>query len=616
MVKRLLTYFLCWLLLNTSHAQIRFYAEGEELNYANAGIQYAFIEGNEFTDSLMRQIPSARWRSLRTSRLSVGFKSESIWLKIPISAISSYGNFEILEIKNPHINFLKVWVSRNDSIVKSFPLSGDHLPFSTKSLPENIFSFPLSTADYSTDTLIVAAEKRNTTFKLEIGFSKQQKHLQSLQTSMIVWGVLAGFIFMLLIINVYLFFSTKEWVYFWYGLYLLFFMGYMGTDTGLFFEYLYPNLPQINDLIRPLFFTLCVMPLILVYTTLMNLSAQLPRLHRVNALVLILYIITFIMAFSTSLSGNPYVYQFWLKIQSVFSPIILLLLVAESIYCIWKNIRFAYFAFASFFTLSFFVVILSMAQQDILPANWITNNAHYIAVITDALIVAFLLVYRYKIFKQESNAMREKYMQQQEKIFMETSVWQQQEMERMSSLLHDSIGGDIGMLRLKTETMELTNEGRDQLASFVRRLGDEVRYMSHHFSPILLKERGLYDALREIVQRMREDGKIAVQFEWVGDKESPPFKYQIIVYRIIQELLHNVKKHAQATEVIVQVVMEANTIGIYVEDNGQGYAQSENVKDGLGLKSIRYLTELLNGKFEVSTGEDHGFVVSVEFERN
>ena len=105
MLKRLITSFFCWLLLNTSHAQIRFYAEGEELNYANAGIQYAFIEGNEFTDSLMRQIPSARWRSLRTSRLSVGFKSESIWLKIPISAISSYGNFEILEIKNPHINF-------------------------------------------------------------------------------------------------------------------------------------------------------------------------------------------------------------------------------------------------------------------------------------------------------------------------------------------------------------------------------------------------------------------------------------------------------------------------------------------------------------------------------
>ena len=76
------------------------------------------------------------------------------------------------------------------------------------------------------------------------------------------------------------------------------------------------------------------------------------------------------------------------------------------------------------------------------------------------------------------------------------------------------------------------------------------------------------------------------------------------------------KQHAQASEVIVQVLMEANTIGIYVEDNGQGYSKSVNIKDGLGLKSIRYLTELLNGKFEVSAGQDHGFVVSVDFERN
>jgi signal transduction histidine kinase len=615
MIIRLILSFFCLLCFTSGYAQIQIHAGGEELHYADAGIQYAFIEGNDFSDSLMKQIPAHRWKPFTSSRLSIGFKSESLWLKIPLNKIAARGSFEILEIKNPHINFLKVWVCRNDTIVKSFPLTGDHLPFTSKSLPERIFSFPLSTDEHTNDTLIIAAEKRNTTFKLEIDFSDQQKHLQTLQTSMIYWGLMSGLAFMLLIINMYLFFSSKEWVYCWYGLYLFFFICYIGTDTGLFFEYLYPNAPQINDLIRPLFFTLCVMPLILFYSTLLNLSKYLPRLYRINAVVLIIYIIVFFIAFATCLTANPNVYQFWLKIQSVYTPTIFLLLLAESVYCVWLRIPFASFALTSFFVLFFFVAILSMGQNDVLPANWVTNNAHYIGMITDALIVAFSLVYRYKIFKRESDAMRKKYIQQQEKIFHETSVWQQQEMERMSSLLHDSIGGDIGMLRLKTETMELTEEGRNKLSEFIHKIGDEVRYMSHHFSPILLKERGLYDALQEIVQRMKEDRKISVQFEWVGDKESPSFKYQIIIYRIIQELLQNVKKHAKATEVIVQIMMSSATIGIYVEDNGQGQTQANNIKDGIGLKSIRHLTELLNGKFEVSAGEEHGFVVSVEFER-
>ena len=596
-------------------AQIRIYAGGEEFKYAAAGIKYAFIAGNRFTDTTLQAISSQAWQPLSSSDLSIGFKPESLWLKIPISSVASYGSFEILEIKNPHINFLKVWICRNDTIIKSFPLTGDHLPFSSKSLPERIFSFPLSTLEYANDTLIIAAEKRNTTFKLEIDFSDQKKHLQSLQSSMIVWGGISGLAFMLLIINIYLFFSSKEWVYCWYGLYLFFFVCYIGTDTGLFFEYLYPNLPQINDLIRPLFFTLCVMPLLLFYSSLLELSKYLPRLYRINAIVLTIYVIAFLIAFATCLTADPNVYQFWLKIQSVYTPTIFLLLMAESVYCVWVRIPFAYFALVSFFVISFFIAMLSMSQNDVLPANWVTNNAHYIAMITDALIVAFSLVYRYKLFKKESEAVQEKYIQQQEKIFHETSLWQQQEMERMSSLLHDSIGGDIGMLRLKTETMELTDAGRDQLAAFVRRLGDEVRYMSHHFSPILLKERGLHDALQEIVQRMRQELNIAVQFEWLGNKDNPPFKYQIIVYRIIQELLQNIRKHARATEVMVQIVMETKNIGIYVEDNGQGNVQVKNVKDGLGLKSIRHLTELLNGKFEVSSGQEQGFVVSVEFER-
>jgi len=482
-------------------------------------------------------------------------------------------------------------------------------------LPERNFSFPISSVEYRNDTIVIAAEKRNVTFYLEMEFADQIIHAQSLQLSIVWWGILAGFVLMLLLINFYLLFSLKEMLYLWYSLYLCFILCYVGSDTGLFFEFIYPGLPQINDLIRPFFLSMSLLPMMLFYNSMLELKIFSPRLYRVNHFTIMSYFIILVTAYTTCLSGNLNVYTFWLKVQSVYVPLILFLLLVESVFCVWKKIQFSVFALISFTAIALCIAILSLVQNGLIPLNGFTTYAHYFAFIADAVVVASSLVYRYYIMAEKAREIREKYAEQQEKIFQETSAWYQEEMGRMSSLLHDSIGGDIGILRIKAETMELTEEGRNKLSGFIHKIGDEVRYMSHHFSPLLLREKGLYEALDEYIGTIRNELNISLQFDWVGERTNPEFKYQIIIYRIVQELLQNIKKHAGATEVIVQITNESSYIGIYVEDNGKGGRDRQDMKMGLGLKSIRHLTELLNGKFQIQTEAGKGFVVSVEFEK-
>jgi two-component sensor histidine kinase len=66
--------------------------------------------------------------------------------------------------------------------------------------------------------------------------------------------------------------------------------------------------------------------------------------------------------------------------------------------------------------------------------------------------------------------------------------------------------------------------------------------------------------------------------------------------------------------VIIQVIIDAPYVVIYVEDNGTGYVVSDDLKIGIGLKSIRHLVALLNGRFVMNQGEENGLIVSVEFE--
>jgi signal transduction histidine kinase len=404
-------------------------------------------------------------------------------------------------------------------------------------------------------------------------------------------------------------------LYLWYSLYLCFILCYLGSDTGLFFEFIYPDLPQMNDLIRPFFLSMSLLPMMLFFNNMLELKILAPRLYRVNQFVIISYFIILVTAYTTCLSGNLNVYTFWLKVQSVYVPLIFFLLLVESVYCVWQKIQFAVFALISFSVIALCIAILSLVQNGLIPLNGFTAYAHYFAFITDAVVVASSLVYRYYIMAEKAREIREKYTEQQEKIFQETSAWYQEEMGRMSSLLHDSIGGDIGILRIKAESMELTEEGRSKLTGLIHKIGDEVRYMSHHFSPLLLREKGLYEALDEFIDNVRNELNLSIQFDWIGERTNPEFKYQIIIYRIVQELLQNIKKHAEATEVMVQITNEASYIGIYVEDNGMGGGDRHEVKMGLGLKSIRHLTELLNGKFQIQTEAGKGFVVSVEFEK-
>lgn len=183
---------------------------------------------------------------------------------------------------------------------------------------------------------------------------------------------------------------------------------------------------------------------------------------------------------------------------------------------------------------------------------------------------------------------------------------------RFSSLVHDNIGAHLGLLRLKADQMMLTESARRDVSGRIGTLADEVRRMSHRFSPLVLQDKGLQEALAEEVRFQQAETGIIFQYEWLGDASRLPHSYEIIIYRIVQELLLNVFKHAGASEVILQVISDGRQLAVYVEDNGRGDASRVGQKEGIGLRSIRELTEFLGGRCRIKTASGEGFSVSIE----
>jgi signal transduction histidine kinase len=273
---------------------------------------------------------------------------------------------------------------------------------------------------------------------------------------------------------------------------------------------------------------------------------------------------------------------------------------------------FAKFYFLSFIFFLVFTSIYSLAQKEIIVSNSFTNYSNYWAIISETIIATALLVWQYKFYRDEALQLQQKNNKLQHEVYKETVAWQEKELLRLSSILHDTVGANLGFLRLETDNMPLTIDGRNYIADYITRIGNEVRSMSHTFSPFVLKNKGLFESINEVIKNINNNTSINLQFEWLGEKEIILLSYQGIVYQIVQELLQNMLKHSQATTAFLQIITEENIVNIYVEDDGIGFIQNKTTQ-GIGLKNIENLMKLLHGNFIIKTNHGEGTNISIEF---
>jgi signal transduction histidine kinase len=261
---------------------------------------------------------------------------------------------------------------------------------------------------------------------------------------------------------------------------------------------------------------------------------------------------------------------------------------------------------------SILIIIYVLQQGMVIVHNNFTSNCNYWAMFFESMVMAFALAWRFKFYKEDSERLLKENQLQQENIFSEIALYQEKEMQRMSSMLHDSIGADLGLLRLEMDNLNLTEVGRQQIANHITRIANEVRTMSHSFSPTLLTEKGLHAAITENIQFISANSSIKLQFEWIGKIDKTSFQNEVIIYRIVQEILQNLLKHSKAKNAIIQILAQENQVSIYAEDDGIGISSLSQTK-GIGLKSIEKLVSLLKGHFKIDSTENTGFSISVEF---
>jgi two-component system, NarL family, sensor kinase len=198
---------------------------------------------------------------------------------------------------------------------------------------------------------------------------------------------------------------------------------------------------------------------------------------------------------------------------------------------------------------------------------------------------------------------------------------EERERTRIGRELHDGIGGLLSVARMNFELVkkekgfEVNEDFRDGV-KLLEEATVELRKAAYNLMPEVLLTQGLASAVQAFCEKMMSKSKTVIDFQSIGNRTDITDAFDLPIYRIIQELVHNIIKHASAKHALVQLNFEIDgTLNITIEDDGKGLPKDAFKKPlSMGLKNVKERVADLNGKLDIQSSQESGTSIYLEFE--
>lgn len=197
---------------------------------------------------------------------------------------------------------------------------------------------------------------------------------------------------------------------------------------------------------------------------------------------------------------------------------------------------------------------------------------------------------------------------------------QELERKRLGAELHDGIGQVLSAIALQVSqireevSFDGTNAFTDDLTSLNVNLQEairEVRNISHDLMPEVLESFGLKEAINQTCTNLHDRLGINVMFDHVDLEVRYDQLVEVNLFRIAQELLNNIQKHASCTKVFVSLMDHGESLNLTVEDDGVGF-NPESDSNGIGLSNVISRVNSMNGQIDIESAENSGTLINID----
>ncbi|MGK7394679.1 MAG: tetratricopeptide repeat-containing sensor histidine kinase [Candidatus Cyclobacteriaceae bacterium M3_2C_046] len=268
-------------------------------------------------------------------------------------------------------------------------------------------------------------------------------------------------------------------------------------------------------------------------------------------------------------------------------------------------------------------------QAELLQQRTLKNTFIGGSVLLILVIILIIGNYRQKLRSRELLALKNEEINRQKVLELEKNqklmaldamiAGQESERKRIAQDLHDGLGVLLSTVqnqfsRLSPSLVQFKQGDAFMAANhMLDEACQEVRKIAHNMMPGTLLKLGLVEALQDLCLKTGNAYDLQIDFQCFGLEQRLNEVSEITIYRLVQESLNNIIKHARARQVIMQLMQVEQTITITVEDDGLGFNVKEAIRaGGIGLKNFESRVQYLNGKVTIHSEPGHGTSIQVE----
>lgn len=532
---------------------------------------------------------------------SAGFTSNIFWVQFSYRNSHSLPVEKVLEIDNPQIDWLYIYVVDSAGVPILVSETGDKHLFAKRPIQHRNFALPLRFLPGEAKTVLIQIDKRNSSLTFPIYLWDAQSFHEKTYNDNLWFGLFFGIIVLCLAYALMAFIFLRTALYGWYFL-LVFASGlYLFTSHGFSFQYLYPEILDFNSYLRVYLIVTLFLCMMKFSQNFLSIPRYFPLIHKTINAILIL--------FGTMALVSVFALDFMTRNGLWVIPVINSLSLVGGLLLIYSGFRsykhqpitvIIYFSAWGSLLLSY--LTMTAGEFGIIPVEKLPVNPVLVGSSLETFIFSVGLTYQIRKVYNERNELSLTMARQQKDLLKAYVDGTEKERERISRELHDDIGSRLGSLKrfinVSTGNSQILEEQIDILCR-------DVRSMSHQLAPPTLRVTGLRQLLQQLVSELTEIEKIKIDVQFYDVPENLSEETTHHLFRISQEALNNVVKHAHATEVDLQLFGHEQELVLTIEDNGKGFNTDTSTK-GIGMNNIRARTESLNGSFDVSSQVGRG----------
>lgn len=514
----------------------------------------------------------------------------------------------IVELTNALIKEVTFYKNEKGDLTPLF-ITGIEHPISSKAIEHRHFCFPIKLNAHETATYTIKLKKESGKPLVTSASIKTEKHfIKQGFIQQFVIGSYYGISLLSVIFSLSVYYFIRKATYIIYAGYVVFLGLFISSYIGVFSQIFLNEGSILNKYTHYALFSEISMLLFVVFSQkILEAKTFMPKLKRLMdaLLISVVSIRLLIHFFLTNLFEN-YVAVF-MKIWYVLFLIMLSVITAQIIiYFRRKNTHTSFFAMAYVFMIIGTLATILYHSYGLLNTLFYGLPIIFYSSYLEILFLTFTVVFMVKDIYDERNILSKKIVIQEKKNLNAFIKGEDQERKRIGKELHDNIGSQLSYLK-----RFVSDKFKDQnVNETIDAICHDVRNLSHEISPSNLKIVGFELAVKELAETLSNQTTLNIDFYSHHFPENIEDDISTQLYRVVQEALNNIIKHADAHQIEIQLLGHDNLISITIEDDGKGFNLQEDAT-GLGLKNMHSRIQQIGGNFSLDSQKNKGTAILI-----